>query len=182
MSLRAWPTDIDATVGVSAKSPAPAIWVASWKPVAEDLKYVTPMVWLDGDFRPGQDNVSIDPESLAAATKRLPAGRRVIVWYRYFRSFWGISGDAVPCSDGTAFAGLWPVVSMPHITLRANNDETLPYAPDTLGKQESQSWEKSRRIVSIRLETFLEPLAGASATARSCALSRPRTAAPSLVN
>lgn len=115
MSLRALPTDIDATVDVRAMSPAPAIWVASWKPVAEDLKYVTPMVWLDGDFRPGQDNVSIDPESLAAATKRLPAGRRVIIWYRYFRSFWGIAGDAVHCSDGTVFAGLWPVVSMPHI-------------------------------------------------------------------
>ena len=43
--------------------------------------------------------------------------------------------------------------------LRANNDETLPYAPDTLGKQESQSWQKSPRIVLIRLQTFLEPLA-----------------------
>jgi hypothetical protein len=66
--------------------------------------------------------------------------------------------------------------------LRANNDETLPYAPDTMGKQESQSWQKSPRIVSIRLQTFLALLAGASATARSCALSRPRTGTPSLVN
>ena len=40
------------------------------------------------------------------------------------------------------------------IALRANNDETLPYAPDTLGKQESQSWQKSPRIVSIRLQTY----------------------------
>ena len=68
------------------------------------------------------------------------------------------------------------------VSLRANNDETLPYAPDTLGKQESQSWQKSPRIVSIRLQTSVAPLAGASATARSCALSRPRTGAPSLVN
>ena len=28
--------------------------------------------------------------------------------------------------------------------LRANSDETLPYAPDTLGKQESQSWQKTK--------------------------------------
>ena len=66
--------------------------------------------------------------------------------------------------------------------LRTNNDETLPYAPDTLGKQESQSWQKSPRIVLIRLQTFLEPLSDASATVRNCVLSRPRTGAPSLVN
>lgn len=58
-----------------------------------------------------------------------------------------------------------PFVSW-YASLRANNDETLPYAPDTLGKQESQSWQKTQRIVSIRLQTFLAPLAGASATAR----------------
>ena len=28
--------------------------------------------------------------------------------------------------------------------LRANSDETLSYAPDTLGKQESQSWQKTK--------------------------------------
>lgn len=113
--LQVDPKDIDVGGYQQARSPAPAIWVASWKPVADGLKFITPMVWLDGDFRPGQDNVSIDPESLAATTKRLPAGRRMIIWYRYFRSFWGIAGDVVHGSDGTAFAGLWPVVSAPQI-------------------------------------------------------------------
>ena len=54
------------------------------------------------------------------------------------------------------------------VSLRANNNQTLPYAPDTLGKKESQSWQKSPRIVLIRLQTFLEPLAGASVTAINC--------------
>ena len=30
------------------------------------------------------------------------------------------------------------------LALRANSDETLPYAPDTLAKQESQSWQKTK--------------------------------------
>ena len=66
--------------------------------------------------------------------------------------------------------------------LRANIDETLPYAPDTLGKQESQSWQKTRRIGPIQPRSHLARPADVSATARSCASSKPRTVAPSPVN
>ena len=66
--------------------------------------------------------------------------------------------------------------------LRANNDETLPYAPDTMGKQESQSWQKIRRIDPIQPRSHLARPDGVSATARSCASSKPRTVAQSLVN
>ena len=50
-----------------------------------------------------------------------------------------------------------------------------------MGKQESQSWQKTTKIDPIHPRSHLARLAGASATARSCALSRPRTGAPSLV-
>ena len=36
-------------------------------------------------------------------------------------------------------------------SLRANSDETLPYAPDTMCKQESQSWQKTQRIIPSNL-------------------------------
>ncbi len=75
------------------------IWVSAWKDVPAGLRYVTPMLWLEGDYRPGQDNESIDPEPLARASKSLPEGRRVLLWYRYFRSFWGARQDAIQLAD-----------------------------------------------------------------------------------
>ena len=45
-------------------------------------------------------------------------------------------------------------------TLRANIDETLPYAPDTMGKQQSPSWQKTTKIDPIRPRSRLAPRVG----------------------
>jgi hypothetical protein len=82
------------------------IWVSSWKSVPRDLAYVTPMIWAEGDFRPGTENESIDPEPLARASRSIPKGRRVILWYRYFRSFWGAREDGLQVS-GRMVSGPW---------------------------------------------------------------------------
>lgn len=91
------------------------IWAAAWKPVTGNLSYVTPMIWVDGYFKPGQDNPSIDPEPIARQSKRLPAGRRVLLWYRYFLSFWGCTADARSMPDGRTVALPWPSVAAPAI-------------------------------------------------------------------
>lgn len=88
------------------RPPAQEVWVSAWKPVPGGLKFVTPMIWVDGDFRPGLDSESVDPEPLARASQSVPSGRRVLLWYRYFRSFWGARQDAIPLA-GRLFDGPW---------------------------------------------------------------------------
>jgi hypothetical protein len=91
---------------VVPQSPAPAtnpeIWVSAWKSVPDGLRFVSPMLWVDGDYRPSADNPSIDPEPIARASRALPPGRRVLLWYRYFRSFWGDPADQIDASGKKA--------------------------------------------------------------------------------
>ena len=99
-------------------APAPRadeIWVASWKTVPVGLDFVTPMIWLDGYYKPGQDNPSIDPDALARRAKAAPPGRRMIFWYRYSLSFWGARADSAALADGALAPLPWPTTTAPAI-------------------------------------------------------------------
>ena len=76
------------------------IWVASWSTVPRDVSAIVPMVRVEGDFRPGGDNPSLNPESYADRLKQLPRGRRVLFWARYSHSFWVQGTDSLRSPAG----------------------------------------------------------------------------------
>jgi hypothetical protein len=115
-SMRRLACALCAVSGLAASAHCGEIWAAAWKPVPGQLKFVSPMIWLNGYYKPGQDNESIDPEAVANQAKSLPRGRRMLLWYRYFLSFWGNRGDAVEGRNGKSFASPWPRAAAPAVS------------------------------------------------------------------
>ncbi len=83
------------------------VWVAAWGSVSQPTTNVTSMVRLPGDFRPGKDNDSVNPEEVAEQLRSKPEGRRALLVLRYSGSFWGCRGDLVHASDGRDYTGPW---------------------------------------------------------------------------
>lgn len=96
------------------------IWVASWKTVWADLPHVTPMLWLDGALlcNPNPGDRLPDPVRVAEASKTLPVGRRVLLWYRYFTTFWTCTEDEVRSeATGATYPGPWADAAMARIEM-----------------------------------------------------------------
>jgi hypothetical protein len=81
--------------GCRQADPAGDIWVAAWTTVPREASSIVPMVRVAGDFRPGINNVSLDPEAYADRLKRLPRGRRALFWGRYSHSLWVPGTDQI---------------------------------------------------------------------------------------
>lgn len=102
------------------QAPDRSIWVASWKPVWADLPHVTPMLWLDGALRcsPDPGDRLPDPARVAESSRTLPEGRCVLLWYRYFTTFWSCAEDEVRSNaTGTAYPGPWADAAMARVEM-----------------------------------------------------------------
>jgi hypothetical protein len=101
------------SVGARAEQQRPpvaqdrAIWVAAWGDVPGNHPHITPMVVLDGDFRPDRDNKSLDADQLARRLLSRPAGRRVLLVQRYCHGFWGAAADAAKDANGKPVWAPW---------------------------------------------------------------------------
>jgi hypothetical protein len=95
--------------------PARPIWISSWKPVWRVLPHVTPMLWLGGYLTctPNPSDKLPDAEQMAQASAAIPEGRRVLLWYRYFTTFWSCPEDEVrSAQSGLSYRGPWSDVAM----------------------------------------------------------------------
>ena len=83
------------------------MWVASWGDAGRQFRFITPMVFLDGDLRPDRPNASIDFEEIARRLKNRPDGRRALLMQRYCHSFWSAQADSVRGPRGERYSGPW---------------------------------------------------------------------------
>ncbi len=63
-----------------------SLWAATWKPVPSDCVTLTEMIFVEGQFVPGQPSAMPDPLAAARRSKMLPEGRAALHWWRYSNS------------------------------------------------------------------------------------------------
>lgn len=97
----------DARPAAQAAQGRQDVWVATWGKVPIKSQHLVPMVFLEGDFRPDQENESVNAESLARRLAANPPGHRALLVQRYCHSFWGAKGDLGRTKEGMPYTGPW---------------------------------------------------------------------------
>lgn len=89
------------------------IWGATWKPTPGDCELLTPMIFLDGEFKPGRVSSAPPASTYAAKSRSVPNGRAAILWWRYSNSLFAFGAEVSDVRGlGTQDAHPWDTAAV----------------------------------------------------------------------